>query len=123
MGYPLSVGDREYGEGIGTHATSIIEFDVPEGYSTFSSIVGLDKECVSHTEGATVRFHVFTEYPTGAAPENSLTILLKPEQLGVKSTWIARDLWEKEDRGPVGSGITANVRNHGAALLRIRRPQ
>ena len=123
MGYPLSVGDREYGEGIGTHATSIIEFDVPEGYNTFSSIVGLDKECVSHTEGATVRFHVFTEYPTGSAPENSLTISLKPEQLGVKSTWIVRDLWEKEDRGPVGSGITAKVRNHGAALLRIRRPQ
>jgi alpha-galactosidase len=120
MGYPLTVDEREYAEGIGTHATSIIEYDVPKGYDIFSSIVGLDKECVSHTEGATVRFHVFTEYPTLSPPENSTTISLKPEQLGVKSTWTVRDLWERKDLGPVGSGISVRVRNHGAALLRIR---
>ena len=88
-GNALIVDDRVYADGIGTHATSIIEYDVPEGYDTFSSMVGLDKECVDHTEGATVRFHVFTEYPTGSAPEDSVTISLKPEQLGVKGTWTA----------------------------------
>ncbi len=123
QGNPLIVNDREYAEGIGTHATSIIEYDVPEGYDIFSSIVGLDKECVSHTEGATVRFHVFTEYPTGSAPENSATISLKPEQLGVKSTWTVRDLWGKKNLGLVGSEISVRVRNHGTALLRIHNPQ
>jgi len=120
MGNPLIVDSKEYLEGIGTHSTSIIEFDIPEGYDTFSSIVGLDKECIGHTEGATVRFHVFTEYPTGSAPDESATILLKPEQLGVKSTWTVRDLWERKDVGPVGNEISVSVRNHGAALLRIR---
>jgi alpha-galactosidase len=122
-GNPLIVDNREQAEGIGTHATSIIEYDVPEGYDTFSSIVGLDKECVSHTEGATVRFHVFTEYPTGAPPDDAVTISLKPEQLGVKATWTVRDLWEKKDLGTVGSGISVRVRNHGSALLRIHKTQ
>jgi alpha-galactosidase len=119
MDYPLIVDNKEYPEGIGTHSTSIIEFDVPEGYDTFSSIVGLDKECVSHTEGATVKFHVFTEYPTGTAPQNSVTISLKVGQLGVKGAWVARDLWEGKDLGPVESEISANVPNHGARMLRI----
>jgi hypothetical protein len=122
-GNALIVEDREYSEGIGTHATSIIEFDVPEGYDTFSSMVGLDKECVAHTEGATVRFHVFTQHPTGAPPEVAVTISLKPEQLGVKGSWTARDLWERKDLGPVGSGLSVRVRNHGASLLRIRERQ
>jgi alpha-galactosidase len=119
-GNSLIVDGREYSEGIGTHATSIIEFDVPEGYDTFSSIVGLDKECVGHTEGATVRFHVFTEYPTGSPPGNSATISLNPEQLGVKSAWTVRDLWGRENLGPVGGEISVRVKNHGAALLRIQ---
>ena len=116
----MTVDDREYTDGIGTHATSIIEYDIPEGYDTFSSLVGLDKECVDHTDGATVKFHVFTEYPTGSLPADSVTISLKPEQLGVKETWKVRDLWGRKDLREVGNGISLSVRTHGAALLRIR---
>ena len=119
-GNTLTVDDRIYADGIGTHATSIIEYDVPDGYDTFSSIVGLDKECVDHTEGATVKCHVFTEYPTGSPPEDSVKISLKAEQLGVKGTCMVRDLWGMKDLGEVGNGISVFVRNHGAALLRIQ---
>jgi hypothetical protein len=119
-GNALTVDNKVHADGIGTHATSIIEYDVPEGYDTFSSLVGLDKECVDHTEGATVKFHVFTEYPTGSRPADSVSISLTPEQLGVKPTWWIRDLWGRKDLREVGNGISLSLRNHCAALLRIR---
>jgi hypothetical protein len=119
MGRKLTVDGKEYADGIGTHATSIIEYDVPEGYDTFSSIVGLDKECIDHTEGATVRFHVFTGYPTGSSPDDSVKLSLKTEQLGLKGTCNVRDLWAKKDVGQFTDGLSLYVRNHGARLLKI----
>jgi len=118
-GNKLIVGGKEYADGIGTHATSVIEYDIPEGYDTFSSIVGLDKECVDHTEGATVKFQVFTRYPTGTMPEDSIEIFLDTEQLGFKGTCKVRDLWANGDIGEYTNAIPLNVRNHGARLLKI----
>ncbi|MGA9118812.1 MAG: NPCBM/NEW2 domain-containing protein [Bacteroidota bacterium] len=119
-GNALTVDNTVYADGIGTHATSVIEYDIPQGYDTFSAIVGLDKECVDHIEGATVKFLLFTEYPTGSAPADSITISLTAEQLGVKGTWRVRDLWGRKDLGELGNGISLSVRSHGSRLLRIR---
>jgi hypothetical protein len=119
-GNDLTVDNKVYADGIGTHAASIIEYDLPRGYETFSSIVGLDRECLDHPEGATVKFLLFTESPTGSAPADSITISLTPEQLGVKGTWRVRDLWGMKDLGELGNGMSLSVRNHGAALLRVR---
>jgi alpha-galactosidase len=113
------VDGKEYVNGIGTHATSIIEYDIPEGYEVFSALAGLDKECVDHTEGATVKFHVFAEYPTGSPPEDSIEISLKTEQLGFKGTCRVRDLWAKKDIGEYTNEMSVYIRKHGARLLRI----
>ena len=72
------------------------------------------------TEGATVKFLLFTKYPTASAPEDSVKISLKPDQLGVNGAWEVRDLWGMKDLGELGNGISLYVRNHGAALLRMR---
>ena len=120
MGNTLAVGNKEYANGIGTHATSIIEYDVPEGYNTFSSIVGLDKECISHTEGATVQFHVFTEYPTGSSPDDSINISLDTQQLGFGGACTVRDLWARKDLGEFTGDVSLFVRNHGARLVKLR---
>ena len=120
MGMALTVDNKEYANGIGTHATSVIEYDVPEGYDTFSSIVGLDKECIEHTEGATVKFHIFTEYPTGSAPEDSSKITLQIDQLGLHGPCVVRDLWARRDIGAFADEIPLFLRNHGARLLKIQ---
>ena len=119
-GKRLVVDNKEYTNGIGTHSNSIIEYDVPGGYDTFSAMVGLDRECVDHTEGATVRFHVFTECPTGSAPEDFAKISLKSEQLGLKGPCKVRDLWAKKDLEEFRNKLSLVVRKHGAMLLRIR---
>ena len=119
-GNDLTVDNKVHADGIGTHAASIIEFDLPRGYDTFSSVVGLDKECLDHPEGATVKFLLFTESPTGSAPADSISISLTPEQLGVKGAWRVRDLWGMKELGELGKGMSLYVRNHGAALLSVR---
>lgn len=118
-GNNLIVDDNEYADGIGTHSNSIIEYNIPEGYDTFSALAGLDKECIDHPEGATVKFHVFTQYPTGSPPEDSIKISLKNEQLGFKGSCKVRDLWAKKDIGEYPNEISLYVRKHGARLLKI----
>ena len=118
-GNKLIVDNKEYSNGLGTHAVSIIEYNLPEGYDTFSAIAGLDKECVSHTEGATVQFHIFTQYPTGSPPEDSIKISLSFKQLSFKGTCKVRDLWQKKDLGKFTDEISLYVRKHGTKLLRI----
>jgi alpha-galactosidase len=118
-GNTLVVGGKVYKNGIGTHATSVIEYDIPEGYDTFSSFVGLDKECIGHTEGATIKFHVFIQYPTDSPPTDSIKVNLKFKQLGLNSNCKVRDLWAKGDIGVCTNEISIHVRKHGARLLKI----
>jgi alpha-galactosidase len=120
-GNKLIVENNEYANGIGTHSNSIIEYDIPEGYDTFSGLAGLDKECIDHIEGATVKFHVFTEYPTGSPPPDSIKISLKSEQLGFNDPYKIRDLWAKKDIGEFTDEISLYVRKHGAKLLRVSK--
>lgn len=118
-GNPLVVDGKMSDNGIGTHAPSIIEYDLPEGYDTFTSMAGLDRECVTHTEGATVRFHVFTQYPTGSLPQDSMKVSLDFDQLGFAGPCTVRDLWSKEELGVYTENLSLFVRKHGARLLKI----
>jgi alpha-galactosidase len=120
-GNKLVVDGKEYSNGFGTHARSIIEFDIPEGYDTFSSLAGLDKECVGHTEGATAKFHVFAQHPTGVSPTDSIKIDVKFDQLGLNGKCTVRDLWAKKNIGSYTNEISLYVRKHGAKLLRISK--
>ena len=120
-GNTLVVDNIEYTDGIGTHSNSIIEYEIPEGYNTFSAIAGLDKECINHHEGATVQFHVFTQYPTGAPPADSIKIPMKFEQLGFNGTCKVRDVWNKNDIGTYTDEMSLYVRKHGAKLLKISK--
>src|SRR5690606_29332904 len=63
-GGPLLVNDRPVAFGIGTHANSIIEFDLPEGYTHFQAKGGLDNGGTNQGGNATsVQFSVYTEDP------------------------------------------------------------
>ncbi|MBA3313647.1 MAG: NPCBM/NEW2 domain-containing protein [Planctomycetota bacterium] len=52
--------------GIGTHANSVIEYELPQGFTTFVAKGGLDEGGTNQSGGETtsVRFAVFTEKPT-----------------------------------------------------------
>ena len=115
----LTVNKKEYRNGIGTHSNSIIEYNLPEGYDTFTALAGLDKQCVEHTEGATVKFHVFTKYPAGEEPQDSVKMVLDLEKSGLTGKCSVRDLWAKKDLGEYSGSVSLYVRNHGARLIKI----
>lgn len=63
-GGDLRVDGKPVTYGIGTHATSLIAYDLPdEGYTTFRATGGLDEGGTSQGHAASVAFHVFTENP------------------------------------------------------------
>lgn len=67
-GGPLAVDGRPAEYGIGTHANSVIEFAVPEGYTRFRARAGLDAGGTSQGDGTatSVRFLVFNAKPPRA---------------------------------------------------------
>ena len=117
----LNIDGKDYQNGIGTHAPSVIEFDIPEGYDSFSTKAGLDRECIQHSEGASVRFLVFTQDPAGSRIPDSLKVPVKLEQLGLHGSFNIKDLWNNKNLGNFNDEFAPFIKNHGAGLYRISR--
>ena len=65
---PLRVDGRPIAYGIGTHAHSVIEYELPDGYTHFRARGGLDNGGTDQGGNSTsVRFAVYTQKPPAAA--------------------------------------------------------
>lgn len=117
-GSPLVVNNKEYSNGFGTHSNSIIEFDLPEGYSRFKVLTGLDKAGATQNTGATVKFLVFTDNPSGPMPEPKSTITVQLKDLGL-STVRVKDLWTGKDLGIFKGTFSQLVNRHGAGFYKL----
>ena len=64
-GGSLSINGKPIAYGIGTHANSVIEFELPadHNFTQFQARGGLDNGGINQGCGSTVQFHVFTERP------------------------------------------------------------
>lgn len=119
-GGELIVDGKKYENGIGTHSLSIIEYDLPDGYTRFLATCGLDKGGVEQTlAGSTVRFMVFTESPTGTKPADKARIAVKLADIGFDGQCKARDLWKHRDLGVFEDEFACEIPRHGACLYRI----
>ncbi|MBC6491426.1 hypothetical protein BC349_10305 [Flavihumibacter stibioxidans] len=118
-GAPLIVGDQIHANGIGTHSNSVIEFELPEGYTHFKAMVGLDKAGVVQNVGATVQFMVFTEEPAGPMPATATAIPVQLSALGVNGRCRIIDCWSGEDLGIFSGEFSPVINRHGAGLFRI----
>lgn len=118
-GNNLTINKVKYENGIGTHSNSIIEFDVPEDYTRFKALVGLDEACVTQNVGATVKFLVFTENPSGALPPPSLKIPIHFKELGLSGSYLITDLWSGKVVGEFSGEFSPEINLHGAGLYRI----
>lgn len=64
QGQPIIVNEKPVAFGIGTHANSVIEFDLPAGTKNFKAQGGLDKGGVSQGNSTSVVFEVWTSKPS-----------------------------------------------------------
>ena len=62
-GQPMKVAGNAVEYGIGTHASSVIGFDLPEGYDKFKARGALDDGGTSQGCGSTVTFAVYSQDP------------------------------------------------------------
>jgi len=116
-GGPLNVAGQDYADGIGTHATSLIEYDLPPGYARFTTRAGLDRSGVlPSTVGATVHFMVFTRNPQVAT--TAVKVSLDWQQLGLPGRHRVRDLWLRQDLGWLNK-LSATIPPHGCLLLKV----
>ena len=114
---PLTVAGTAYQDGIGTHSTSVIEYDLPPGTTRFRALAALDDGGTSQGFGATVRFHVFTRDPFG--PQTPARIPVAPADLGFAGPVTVRDLWARRDLGRFEAEFAPEVPHHGAGLFRV----
>nr|WP_321406027.1 NPCBM/NEW2 domain-containing protein [uncultured Carboxylicivirga sp.] len=116
-GNPLKVNGVTYANGFGVNAYSIIEFDLPDGYTTFKAFCGIDDEVLTAPNGVTVEFMVFTQDPSVLA---SLSIPLNLTELGYSGACTIRDVWSKSDLGTFsGSEFVPEINTHGVGLYRV----
>lgn len=118
-GNNLITNKIKYENGIGTHSNSIIEFDIPEGYTRFKARVGLDEACVSQNTGATVKFFVFTQDPSGPPPPPSVKIPINLSSIGLLDTYLVTDLWSGKTVGTFSGEFAPKINSHGAGLYKI----
>ncbi|MBN1845204.1 MAG: NPCBM/NEW2 domain-containing protein [Sedimentisphaerales bacterium] len=119
-GRPLQVAQKGYEWGIGTHAFSLIEYDLPEGASRFQCQVALDDGGFNQdTEGATVQFLVFTRDPAPPAPAAAV-IEIDPAEIGIAGSYAVRDLWRENDLDTFTGIYQTKLAPHASVLLRIR---
>lgn len=118
-GAELMVAGKKYERGIGTHSNSMIEYDLPAGYTHFQATAGLDNAGAAQNTGGTLQFLVYTKNPYRPMPADSAKVLVSFAQLGLSGPCTVRDLWTGKQLGQVTGEFAPYVRRHGAKLYRI----
>ena len=108
---PIVINDKSL-EGIGAHAESVIIYQLPEGYETFTST-----GYVTQDEGSVV-FGVLVDKGEADLPETA-PVNVKLESLGIKGKVKVRDLWSHKDLGTFDGNFSRKLPQHGAGLYRI----
>jgi hypothetical protein len=101
--------------GIGAHAVSLIEYDLPEGYDTFKAT---GRIVAKPQDRATVDFIVMVDPKENSIPdENQLSVAFA--EIGLPGKVKVRDLWNRKDLGTFEKTFGADVPIHDARLYRL----
>jgi hypothetical protein len=120
-GQPMSVEGKRIAVGIGTHAKSVIEYDLPPGYGRFRAFGALDDGALGQPRGGTIQFLVYALTPGPEAARSGLPVTVKLRDLGFDGPCRVRDLWRQQEVGPVSGEFAPEIPWHGAALYRVSR--
>lgn len=108
---PLVVNDKTV-EGIGTHAESIIIYQLPKGYDSFS-VTGY----VTRENGSVV-FGVLSDKIASDFPDKA-NVSVDFKAIGLKGKVKVRDLWSHKDLGTFKGNFSRELSQHGAGLYRL----
>jgi hypothetical protein len=121
-GGKLKVNNNEYNSGLNVNAVSIIEYDLPEGVTTFRALAGLQSGMSSNSDATRQnngKFMIFTSDPSGPEPGSTAEISVNLGDLGLSGSHEITDLWSGEKLGEYTGMFTRSIQRHGAGLYRI----
>lgn len=110
-GRPLIVNNQLV-NGIGTHSKSVIIYDLPQGYDTFTATGVVTKD-----EGSVV-FGVYVDRETADYPDAAI-VRANFNDIGIKGKAKVVDLWTNEDLGVFTESFSREIPQHGAGLYRV----
>ena len=108
---PLVVNDKTV-EGIGTHAESIIIYQLPKGYDSFS-VTGY----VTRENGSVV-FGVLSDKVASDFPDKA-NVSVDFKDIDLKGKVKVRDLWSHKELGTFKGNFSYELPQHGAGLYRL----
>jgi len=108
---PIVINDKP-AEGIGCHAESVIIYELPEGYDTFTT-TGV----VTQDKGSVV-FGVLVS-KGGIDLIETANVKVNFETIGIKGNGKVRDMWSHKDLGTFKGSFSSELSQHGAGLYRI----
>jgi alpha-galactosidase len=107
---PIVINDKPV-EGIGTHGESVIIYELPEGYETFTATGVV-------TGNGSVVFGVLVSKGGIELPETA-NVKVNFKDLGIKGKVKVRDLWSHKDLGTFNGSFSRELPQHGAGLYRF----
>jgi hypothetical protein len=117
-GKPLTVNGQVYENGLGVNSYSYIEYDLPEGYTRFTTFCGFDDEVLNANDGVSIEFMVFTGDPKTRNETKAIPVDLNA--LGFNGDVKIRDMWAKSDLGIfTENNFAPEINYHGARLYRL----
>jgi hypothetical protein len=108
---PLRINNQP-ATGIGTHSKSLILFELPAGYDTFSA-----KGVVTQNQGSVV-FELHTYNGSIDMPKTS-EVKVNLEEIGITGEVKIRDLWQHKDLGTFSNEFSRELPMHGAGLFKV----
>lgn len=104
--------DNQTRDGIGAHAESVIVYQLPEGYDSFTATGYVTQE-----KGSVV-FGVLVDKGAQDLPDNA-NVKVSLEAIGIKGKAKVRDLWSHKELGTFSGSFGRELPQHGAGLYRI----
>ncbi|MGN8055452.1 NPCBM/NEW2 domain-containing protein [Pedobacter sp. 22163] len=104
--------NNETREGIGAHAESVIVYQLPEGYDSFTATGYVTKEIGS------VNFGVLVDKGRLDFPDEA-NVKVNFDAINIKGKVKVRDLWSRKDLGTFDGSFERELPQHGAGLYRI----
>lgn len=118
-GEPMRHLGRPVERGLGTHAYSLIEFDLPAGAQRFRALGALDDWTVPLPEGGTVQFCVYAVPAEHLGQAATVPVPVTLADLGIEGEVEVRDLWRHESLGTARGTFAPAIPWHGAGLYRL----
>lgn len=109
---PITLDGKEL-DGIGAHAVSVVEFELPEGYDTFTA-----RGMISEGSGGDGRVEFVVNPEKHLKPERS-AVSIDLSALGIYSAVSVRELWGRADIGIFKGSFIEELPLHGSGLYRV----